>query len=126
MPRLILPEPVFETAAGYAPPEHDPGPFASVAAGEIGGLTHFGARFETLPPDAGETAMQAGDCAAFPAGRADGHHLRNDGAAPATFLVAADVVARDTCVYSDVDLIAEDDGPRHWYSLRDGAIVKEF
>ena len=324
MPKLTLPEPVFEVALGYAPPEHDPGPFASVAAGEIGGLTHFGARFETLPPgsassmrhwhshedefamvlegelwlcedtgetllgpgdaagfpggrpnghnlrnrsdglarflilgnraeedhctysgqdrvssfkggvnrvtrrdgtplarrdasvpavadpvpdvpsgaidleaapmisrtsypepyaslmdrrgwrrlgaaagltrlavnlvtiapggisslrhwhtgpdefvlvlsgaltlveDEGETVMKPGDCAAFPAGRANGHHLRNDGIVPATFLVAADVVSRDTCAYSDVDLIAEQDGPRSWYTLRDGTIVKEL
>lgn len=37
MPKLIPPTPVFGTAEGYAPADEDPGPFASVAAGEIGG-----------------------------------------------------------------------------------------
>lgn len=324
MPKLTLPEPTFQTAEGYAPPEHDPGPFASIAAGEVGGLTHFGARIETLPPgscssmrhwhseedefalildgaptlvedtgetllapgaamgfahgranghcianrseapatflilgnrwpgdvcaysgqdrisawrdgearvtrrdgtpldrpdasvpaiddpvpdvpsalidvealpmrsgasypppydgwmakrswrrlgasagltrlgvnlvtilpgglsslrhwhtaidefllmrsgalvlveNGGESPMHPGDCAAFPAGAANGHHLRNDGDEPASFLVASDIVERDTCFYSDVDLVAEQNGVRDWYALRDGTIVKEL
>jgi uncharacterized cupin superfamily protein len=80
----------------------------------------------TLIEDDGETPMLPGECAAFPAGNGVGHHLRNDGAEDAVFLVMSDVSDTDTCHYSDIDLVAHVDGPRRWYRLRDGAVIKEF
>ncbi len=148
MPKLTLPIPVVETAAGYAPPDEDPGPFASVAAGEIGGLTQFGVRIETLPPgsassmrhwhsredefvtvldgaltlveDGGETPLGPGEAAAFPGGRPNGHVLRNLSGVPATFLVAGDRDAEDVCHYSGRDRLSFwRDGARH-VTRRDG------
>lgn len=148
MPKLTLPAPEFKTAGGYAPPDEDPGPFASVAAGEIGGLSQFGVRLETLPPgssssmrhwhshedefvmvldgtltlveDGGATPLGPGDAAAFPAGRPNGHVLRNLSDAPATFLVAGNRDPEDTCHYSGRDRISFwRDGVRH-VTRRDG------
>ncbi len=115
--------------------------------GEAEGLTEFGVNLLTLPPgawssqrhwhshedefvwvvdgevtlvtDAGEETLAAGDCAAFKAGVADGHHLINRSSRDAKVLeVGNRRDARDRCVYSDADMIAEpgDDHYRH----RDG------
>jgi uncharacterized cupin superfamily protein len=78
-----------------------------------------------LVEDGGPAALSAGDVAGFKAGVADGHHLVNRSDAPARFLVVGARAARDTCTYSDVDLICETDGPRSWFTRRDGSLVKE-
>ncbi len=79
-----------------------------------GGLRNFGINLMTLPPggwssqrhwhshedefvhllegeltlveDGGETVLRAGDCAAFPKGTSNGHHLINRSAATAVYL----------------------------------------
>ncbi len=151
MPKLALPDPEFKDATGYAPPEEDPGPFASVAAGEIGGLTHFGARVETLPPgsassmrhwhshedefalvlsgrlvlveDTGETVLGPRAAAGFPGGRPNGHHLVNRSAANATFLILGNRMREDVCTYSGRDRISGwKDGARR-VMRRDGSIL---
>jgi uncharacterized cupin superfamily protein len=132
MPRITLPPtPAFAPATAYAPPEHEPGPFASIPVGEIGGLTRFGVRIETLPPgsassmrhwhsdedefamvlageltlveDTGETVMRPGAAAGFAHGRANGHHFVNRSTEDATFLIAGNRWPEDTCVYSGQD-----------------------
>ena len=78
---------------------------SSLRLGAAGGLTQFGVNLVRMEPgalsslrhwhlhedefvmvtegecvvvqDGGESLMQVGDCAAFPAGRADGHHFIN-------------------------------------------------
>jgi uncharacterized cupin superfamily protein len=104
--------------------------------GDAGGLTQFGVNHLTLPPgvwssqrhwhshedefvwvlsgevtlitDAGETVLKAGDCAAFPAGAPDGHHLINRGVIDAVVLeVGARDSGRDRTTYSDIDMILE-------------------
>ncbi len=70
-----------------------------------------------LVENQGETMLRAGDCAAFPKGVANGHHLRNRGEEDCLFIV---VGSRDRgdCHYPDVDL--------HWdaaagaYRRKDG------
>jgi len=57
-----------------------------------------------LVTDAGETLLRAGDCAAFPAGDPDAHHLINRSAGEALFLVVGSDKPADTCHYPDVDL----------------------
>jgi len=115
--------------------------------GDAGGLTSFGVNRLTLPPgawssqrhwhshedeftwvlqgevvlvtDAGEEVMRAGDCAAFKAGEADGHHFINRSAADAILLeVGGRDPARDACDYPDIDMVAwaGEDG----YRRRDG------
>lgn len=121
----IYPEPYAAMMAGRS----------SLRLGQAGGLTQFGVNLVRLEPgalsslrhwhlhedefvmvltgtctlvqDAGETEMGPGDCAAFPAGVADGHHFINRSAAPATFLVVGTKAPREIATYSDVDLKVE-------------------
>jgi uncharacterized cupin superfamily protein len=102
--------------------------------GDAGGLSHFGVNHLRLPPgqwsaerhwhsnedefvwilagevvlvtNDGETLLKAGDCAAFPAGEPNGHHLQNRSEAEAVILEVGsrrpgpDYVA----TYPDIDL----------------------
>ena len=56
-----------------------------------------------LVEDEGETVLRAGDCAAFPKGVANGHHLVNRSEAPCVFICVGKVVETD-CHYPDVDM----------------------
>jgi uncharacterized cupin superfamily protein len=56
-----------------------------------------------LVEDGGETLIRAGDCAAFPKGVADGHHLVNRSDAPCTFIAVGKPALTD-CHYPDIDL----------------------
>jgi len=56
-----------------------------------------------LVEDGGETALRAGDVAAFPKGVANGHHLVNRSDAPCVFVAVGRVAATD-CHYPDVDM----------------------
>ncbi|MEY8827977.1 cupin domain-containing protein [Sedimentitalea sp. XS_ASV28] len=58
----------------------------------------------TLIDDHGSHEMLPGDCAAFPAGEANGHHLVNNTDAPAAFLVVGTRTPTETAVYSDIDM----------------------
>ena len=105
-----------------------------VKLGDAAGLTQFGVNLVTLPPgawasqrhwhshedefvyvldgelvlvtDAGEETLGPGDCAGFPAGVPDGHHLQNRSSAPARFLVVGSRDDRDVGEYSDIDMRA--------------------
>lgn len=74
----------------------------------------------TLVMDGGQYPMQAGQAAAFPAGRADGHHFVNRGREPARFLVAGTKAQSETATYSDVDLKIEIAGGTATFTRRDG------
>ena len=71
-----------------------------------------------LVTDEGETLMRAGDCAAFPAARPNGHHLVNRSWGPGVFLVASTRVKEDVASYPDVDL--RYDGATGAYTHKDG------
>ncbi len=58
----------------------------------------------TLLTDAGEQELGPGMCAAFPAGRPDGHALVNRSGAAATYLEIGDRVDGDEVDYPDVDM----------------------
>ena len=61
-----------------------------------------------LVTESGEETFRAGDCAAFKAGDADGHHFINRGDRDAVVLqVSNRDDERDRCVYPDIDMIAE-------------------
>ena len=109
----------------------------SVRLGTAGGLRRIGVNLVTLAPgawssqrhwhdgedefvyiiegevvlveDGGETLLRAGDCAAFPAGVRDGHHLQNRSNAPARFLAVSDRNPADSGGYSDIDMVFEGD-----------------
>lgn len=79
--------------------------FVYVLAGEV-----------VLVTNAGETVLRAGDCAGFPHGVADGHHLQNRGTEVAVVLEVGTDDKQDVAEYPDVDLRATPDG----YVHRDG------
>jgi uncharacterized cupin superfamily protein len=64
--------------------------------------------------------MHPGDCAAFPAGRADGHHFLNQTDKPARFIVIGTKAPREVGTYSDVDLIVTIDGKTANFTRKDG------
>lgn len=115
--------------------------------GDAGGLTQFGVNLLRLPPgawssqrhwhtaedefvyvvagevvlvtDAGEELLRAGDCAGFPAGHADGHHLQNRSDREALVLeVGTRRPDDDEAFYPDIDLRALKG--RAGYAHRDG------
>jgi uncharacterized cupin superfamily protein len=117
------------------------------ALGDAGGLTQFGVNLLQLPPgtwsaqrhwhsaedefvyivsgevvlvsDEGEQVLKAGDCAAFPAGSPNGHHLQNRSDSLAVCLeVGTRDPKQDGVDYPDIDMVCE---PGHdGYSHRDG------
>ncbi|KMZ13680.1 putative auxin-binding protein [Candidatus Burkholderia humilis] len=57
-----------------------------------------------LIEDEGETLLRAGDCAAFPKGTGNGHHMINRSAHIAVYLEAGSRVYEDMTTCSDVDM----------------------
>ena len=102
--------------------------------GDAGGLDDFGVNLMTLPPgswssqrhwhshedefvyllsgevmlieDGGETPLRAGDCATFPKGTGNGHHLVNRSSGPATYLDIGSRHPDDLTTCSDIDLMS--------------------
>lgn len=101
--------------------------------GDAAALTQFGINLLTLPPrawssqrhwhtaedefiyvvsgevvlstDGGEEVLRPGDCAGFPAGVSDGHHLQNRSTREAVVLeVGSRRIAEDEAFYPDIDL----------------------
>lgn len=70
-----------------------------------------------LVEEGARTILRAGDCAAFPKGVADGHHLVNESDGPCVFVAIGRPAASD-CHYPDADLHL--DGPTQAYRHRDG------
>ncbi|MGQ0611264.1 MAG: cupin domain-containing protein [Paracoccaceae bacterium] len=149
MPKLDLSRVPVKTGSIYPPPcGAMMAGRSSLRLGDAGGLTQFGANLVTLAPgamsslrhahavedefvmmtegalvlieDEGETPMYPGDCAAFPAGSGNGHHLVNRSAAPASFLVIGTRSAREVATYSDVDLVVTVEGGRAHFTHKDG------
>ena len=110
--------------------------------GDAGGLEDFGVNLMALPPgtwssqrhwhshedefvfvlqgeltlveDSGQVLLRAGECACFPKGTGNGHHLRNDSSSEAVYLEVGSRHQDDLTTCSDVDLKS---------SNRDGAFV---
>lgn len=146
MPRIALPD-WFEENPTHPITGPGPGPCRARLLSDPGGITQFGAFVEELPPGSrsghrhwhededemivmlsgevvlvedGETLLQAGDAAAWPAGQPLGHRLDNRGGEPARYLVIGTRRARDRIHYTDHDLITEKDGAARRYLHRDG------
>ena len=58
----------------------------------------------TLVTDDGRVALGPGECAGFPRGAANGHHLINEGSEVAVYLEVGTRTPREVAVYPDVDL----------------------
>lgn len=121
---------------------------SSMRLGDAGGLTQFGANLVMLEPgamsslrhwhmaedefviitegtcilvqDEGETVMQPGDCAAFPAGSTNGHHFLNRTDNVAKFLVVGSKAGREVATYSDVDMKVEMEAGKARFTYKDG------
>jgi uncharacterized cupin superfamily protein len=65
-----------------------------------------------LIEDAGETVLRAGDCAAFPKGAPNGHHLINKSSVRAVYLEVGSRNVRDVTTCSDIDLVRPNTGGR--------------
>lgn len=57
-----------------------------------------------LVDDNGEQVLRAGDCAAFPKGDKNGHHLINKSKADAVCLEVGTRSTDDFCDYPDIDM----------------------
>ena len=114
--------------------------------GNAGGLTDFGVNLMRLPPgnwssqrhwhshedefvlvlegeltlieDDGVTVLRAGDCAAFPKGTGNGHHMINQSDRTAVYLEVGSRAADDVAICSDVDLMSSNADGR--FTRKDG------
>ena len=59
-----------------------------------------------LVEDGGETSLRAGDCAAFPKGSGNGHHLINRSSAIAVYLEVGSRNPNDLATCSDIDMMS--------------------
>ena len=71
-----------------------------------------------LVEEEGETVMRPGDCAAFPKGVPNGHHLINRSERPCVFVAIGKPAATD-CHYPDVDMHL--DAASGSYTHKDGS-----
>ena len=145
MPKLDLESIEQTNRTGYpAPFDRDVAARWYRRLAPAGGLTQFGVSHVTLKPgawssqrhwhddedeflvmisgeavlaeDEGDVILRAGDCAAFPKGVRNGHHLRNDSESDCTFVVVGSG-AGGTGGYSDIDMLFTADGR---YTRKDG------
>ena len=78
-----------------------------------------------LVEDEGETVLHPGDCVAWAAGKANGHHLVNRSDDDATFLVVGTRTDSEVGHYSDVDMrVTVTDGVFD-FTRRDGSPVED-
>ena len=120
--------------------------------GDAGGLTDFGVNLMRLPPgnwssqrhwhshedefvyvlegeltlveDDGETLLRAGDCAAFPKGTGNGHHLVNRSDRTARVLEVGTRTVEEVATYSDIDMMVREDASGWGYTTKDGRPLK--
>ena len=74
----------------------------------------------TLITEAGETVLQAGMCAGFPAASGDAHQLINRSGSDAVYLEIGDRIAGDEVIYPDDDLAARMIDGRWQFLHKDG------
>ena len=72
-----------------------------------------------LVEDTGETLLKAGDCAAFPKGTGNGHHLINDSSVMAVYLEVGTRNPNDLTTCSDIDLMSSNSDGR--FVRKDGS-----
>jgi uncharacterized cupin superfamily protein len=121
--------------SGYPPPFNAPcAERVRQRLGNAGGLADFGVNLMHLPPgnwssqrhwhshedefvyviegeltlieDGGETVLRAGDCAAFPKGSGNGHHMINRSGATAVYLEVGSRHDEDLTTCSDIDMMS--------------------
>lgn len=152
MPKIDVKAVPERKGSGYPVPFHEPcAGRVRQRLGDAGGLTQFGVNLLQLPPgawssqrhwhsgedefvyvvsgevtlatDEGEQVLQPGDCAAFPKGEANGHHLINKSDTVAVCLEVGTRSEDDFCRYSDIDMQIDSKDGR--YRHRDGTPYPE-
>jgi len=133
MPKIDLESIELNNSTGYPPPfDREVEGRWKRRLGPASGLTDFGVSMVTLKPgawasqrhwhngedeflvilsgeavlveDDGPTILRAGDCAAFPKGNTNGHHLRNESDSDCTFVVVGGGTNTGGG-YSDIDML---------------------
>jgi uncharacterized cupin superfamily protein len=147
MPKIDLGAVPVREGTGYPPQFNAPcAQRTRRRLGDAGGLSDFGVNFMTLPPggwstqrhwhshedefvyvlqgeltlveDDGETALVAGDCAAFRKGTGNGHHLQNRSATLAVYLEVGSRDPSDVTTCSDIDMMSSNVDGR--FTRKDG------
>ena len=135
MPKIAIAAVPVRNGSGYPPPFDVPcAARTRRRLGNAGGLRDFGVNLMTLPPgswssqrhwhshedefvyvldgeltlieDGGETILRAGDCATFPKGTGNGHHMVNRSSAMAVYLEVGSRDPRDLTTCSDIDMMS--------------------
>jgi len=147
MPKIDLPAVPLRKGTGY-PTEFNAqcAQRTRRRLGDAGGLVDFGVNLMTLPPggwssqrhwhshedefvyvldgeltlveDHGETVLVAGECAAFPKGTGNGHHLQNRSATSAVYLEVGSRDPNDLTTCSDIDMMSSNADGR--FTRKDG------
>ena len=77
----------------------------------------------TLIEEDGAVELGAGECAAFPAGLENGHHLVNRSSKPATFLVIGTQSETETAYYADIDMMVKQQDGHFTFSRKNGDAI---
>ena len=133
MPKIDIAAVPERKGTGYPPPFDAPcADRIRQRLGDAGRLTDFGVNLMRLPPgnwssqrhwhsaedefvyvlegalalieDAGETLLRAGDCAVFPKGSGNGHHMINRSDTVAVYLEVGSRAPTDVITCSDIDM----------------------
>ena len=148
MPKIDVASVPPRTGSGYPAPFDAPcARRTRRRLGDAGGLRDFGVNLMTLPPggwssqrhwhsdedefvyllegelklveDTGEILLRAGECAAFPKGTGNGHHLINDSSAMAVYLEVGSRNPNDLATCSDFDVMSSNSDGR--FVRKDGS-----
>lgn len=135
MPKIDLTAIPVREGSGYPAPFHGPcADRTRRRLGDAAGLRDFGVNLMTLPPggwssqrhwhsdedefvyvlegeltlveDDGQTLLRAGECAAFPKGTGNGHHLKNQSSVVAVYLEVGSRNPNDLTTCSDIDMMS--------------------
>jgi len=152
MPKVDIAAVPERKGSGYPPPFDAPcAERVRQRLGNAGGLIDFGVNLMRLPPgnwssqrhwhsaedgfvfvlegelilieDGGETVLRAGDCAAFPKGSGNGHHMINKSGTMAVYLEVGACSAADVTICSDLDMMSTNAYGR--FVHKDGAPYSE-
>ncbi|MDU8909913.1 cupin domain-containing protein [Aestuariicoccus sp. MJ-SS9] len=153
MPKIDIQALPVKTGSGYpAPLDREMEGRSQVRLGDPAGLTQFGVNLVRLEPgaksslrhwhetqdeflvvtegtltlrdDHGDTPLHAGDCAAFPAGDRNGHHIVNLSETPGSFVVVGTRTETETAWYSDHDMKVAMDATGLTFTRRDGSDIE--
>ena len=135
MPKIDLSAVPVRKGTGYPDPFNEPcADRTRRRLGDAGGLRDFGVNLMTLPPgrwssqrhwhshedelvyvlegeltlveDDGATLLRAGECATFPKGTGNGHHLKNLSSVVAVYLEVGSRNPNDLTTCSDIDMMS--------------------